>query len=171
MPLVARLYYKVLLSLQISIHRMEIWNYNPVSAEFTHLNMHCLLLYFALSIPPSEWPCISFTDNYMDLFHREALIRMLEILIASIISHSPLIHTLHLHSIPPSIHPFLHRHSNCLRMRKKQSAMLKRREKGESKMGKAKERKEGCDDKWRKYGTCEQNTVVLYSFCGYAKHK
>lgn len=77
----------------------------------------------------------------MDLFHREALIRMLEILIASIISLSPLIHTLHLHSIPPSIHPFLHRHSNCLRMRKKQSAMLKSREKGERKMGKAKEKK------------------------------
>lgn len=57
---------------------------------------HFFCCFFSpLSIPSSssvrqvEWPCVSFTDNYMDLFHREALIRMLEILIASIISLFP----------------------------------------------------------------------------------
>lgn len=45
----------------------------------------------------------------MDLFHRETLIRMLEILIASIISLSPLPHS---SSVPPSIPPSAHKLSS-----------------------------------------------------------
>lgn len=71
----------------------------------TRVAKHLFSCFFSpLSIPSSssvrqvEWPCVSFTDNYMDLFHREALIRMLEILIASIISLFPPL-------IPPPISP------------------------------------------------------------------
>lgn len=107
-----------------------------VSKIHTAKHLFCcfllLLIHPSIILHPSlhqvEWPCISFTDNYMDLFHREALIRMLEILIASIISLSPpLIPPPPYPSILSSIHPsILLSAPKCLRIRQKQTIQTRR---------------------------------------------